>query len=65
MKFYKVVFSVEDSLNKHKRFVFANDEKDLENIIRKTYNEIYNFTFWEIEEIEIKRGIIWDLVNFD
>ena len=65
MKFYKVVFSVEGSLNKHKRFLFANNEEDLKNIIKQTYNEIYNFTFWEIEEITIKRGIVWDLLDID
>lgn len=65
MKFYKVVFSVEDSLNKHKRFVFANNEEDLKNIIKQTYNEIYNYIFWEIEEIAIERGIVWDLLDIN
>lgn len=63
MKFYKVVFSVDGSIKKWKRFVFANSEEDAKTIIRKYYFDCYNFDFSKIQEIEIKKGIVLELIG--
>lgn len=63
MKFYKIVFSVEDSIKRWKRFVFSENKEEAKNIIKEWYSNCYGFTFFEIEEIEIKKGIVLELID--
>lgn len=63
MKFYKVVFSVDGSIKKWKRFVFANSEEEVKAIIKKYYFDCYYFDFSKIQEIEIKRGVVLELIG--
>lgn len=63
MKFYKIVFSVEDSIKIWVRFVFSENKEEAKNIIKKYYSNCYGFTFFGIEEIEIKKGVVLELIN--
>ena len=64
MKFYNVVFSVDGSIKRWERFVFAENKEEAKNIIKKYYSNYYKFTFFGIEEIEIKKGVISELIGY-
>lgn len=63
MKFYKVVFSVDNSIKRWVRFVFTDSEEDAKTIIKKYYFDCYNFDFFEVQEMEIKKGIVLELID--
>ena len=63
MKFYRVVFSVDGSIKRWERFVFADNEEDAKTIIKKYYFDCFNFDFFEVQEMEIKKGIVLELIG--
>lgn len=63
MKFYKIVFAVDGFIKRWERFVFANSEEDAKTIIKKYYFDCHYFYFSEVQEIEIKRGIVLESIG--
>lgn len=63
MKLYKIVFQVNLNGRKWERIIFVKDKEDARQVIKETYKYNNNFYFISIKEIEIKRGVIFDLLE--